>query len=113
MAKKSTSKSDELFELLRARGLRKQAARTLSDAASKARGGSNASQATAKKLIADLRGLADELEDRVTGRQSKRKEAAKKAARTRARNAKARSAAAKKGAATRKRTTSKRTTSKR
>ncbi|CAA9509370.1 MAG: hypothetical protein AVDCRST_MAG85-2242 [uncultured Solirubrobacteraceae bacterium] len=110
MAKKSTSKSDELFELLRARGLRKRAARALSDAATTARGGSNASQATAKKLIGDLRGLADEMEDRVTGRQAKRQEAAKKAARTRARNAKARSAAAKKGAATRKRTTRPKTT---
>lgn len=110
MAKKSTSKSDELFELLRARGLRKRAARALSDAATTARGGSSASQATAKKLITDLRGLADELEERVTGKPSSRKEAAKKAARTRARNAQARSAAAKKAAATRKRTARAKTT---
>ena len=111
MAKKT--RSDELFELLRARGLRKRAARVLSDAATTGRGASSASQATAKKLITDLRSLADELEDRVTGKQSKRKEAAKKAARTRARKAQARSTAAKKGAATRKRASSPRAKAKR
>jgi hypothetical protein len=106
MAKRNTR--DELFETLRARGLRKRAARTISDAVGTGRRASGGSQATAKKLIADLRGLADELEDRVTGRKTKREEAAKKAARTRARNAKARSAAAKKGAATRRKTAAKR-----
>ena len=112
MAKKTT-KTDELFEVLRARGLRKRAARVLSDAATAGRGASTTSQATAKKLITDLRSMADELEDRVTGKQSKRQEAAKKAARTRARKAQARSAAAKKGAATRRKASSSRAKAKR
>ena len=98
-----TSKDNELFDLLRARGLRKRAARLVSDATRTGRGGAGKSQGAAKAVIADLRKLADDLEERVTGRGStKRKEAAKKAARTRARKATARSAAAKKGAATRK-----------
>jgi hypothetical protein len=106
MAKGNTR--DDLFEMLRARGLRKRAARTLTDAIGTGRRASGGSQATAKKLIADLRGLADELEDRVTGKRSKREAAAKKAAATRARKSRARSAAAKKAAATRRKTAAKR-----
>jgi hypothetical protein len=107
--------TDDLFDLLRARGLRKRAARTISDAAGAGKGASSAGQAQAKKLVSDLRGLADEIEDRLTGKRAKRAEAAKKAARTRARKSKARSAAAKKAAATRKRssTRSSRATAKR
>ena len=101
-----TSRDNELFDMLRARGLRKRAARLVSDAARTGRGGSAKGQGAAKAVIADLRKLADDLEDRVTGRGTKRKEAAKKAARTRARKASARSAAAKKGAATRKKASS-------
>ena len=107
MARKS--QDNDLFDMLRARGLRKRAARLVSDATRTGRGGAGKSQSAAKAVIGDLRKLADELEDRVTGRGSaKRKEAAKKAARTRARKANARSAAAKKGAATRKRAAAKR-----
>jgi hypothetical protein len=54
-----------------------------------------------KKVAADLRSLASEIEDRATGGPAKRKAAAKKAANTRKRNASKRSAAAKKGAKTR------------
>jgi hypothetical protein len=55
-----------------------------------------------RDVIQNLRKLADDLEDRVTGGSKKRRqEAARKAARTRQRNAKARSAAARKGARTR------------
>ena len=108
MAKKS--RSDELFELLRARGLRTRVARALSDAASTGGRASASSQTAAKKIIADLRSVADELEGRLTGKDSKRSEAAKKAARTRARKATARSAAAKKGAATRRASSAKSTT---
>jgi hypothetical protein len=101
MAKPST---DDLFETLRARGLRRQAARILSDAAGAGKSGAGRSQEAARKIIADLRKVADDLEGRVTGKQTgtDRSEAGKKAARTRARKADARSAAAKKGAATRK-----------
>ena len=94
-------KTDDLFEVLRARGLRKRAARVLSDAAGAGTAASGRSQAAATRVLADLRGLADEVEGRITGSNSKRSEAAKKAARTRASKANARSAAAKKAAATR------------
>ncbi|MDQ3741615.1 MAG: hypothetical protein M3389_11810 [Actinomycetota bacterium] len=105
MAKQS--RTDELFEMLRARGLRTRVARALSDAAGAGRSGAATSQKAAQGIIDDLRKLADELEDRITGRSASRKEAAQKAARTRERNAKARSTAAKKGAATRKRAAAK------
>jgi hypothetical protein len=107
------SKTDELFEMLRARGLRTRVARTLSDAAGAGRSGAASSQKAAENLIADLRKLADEIEDRIRGGggSGKRAEAAKKAAATRKRNATKRSASAKKAAATRKRTTTKRASS--
>ena len=105
MAKQS--RTDELFEMLRARGLRRRAARVLSDAAGAGRSGAATSQKAAMNMVADLRKLADELEDRLTGgKASSRSEAAQKAARTRQRKATARSASAKKAAATRKRTSS-------
>ena len=104
MAKQS--RTDELFEMLRARGLRTRVARALSDAAGAGRSGAATSQKAAMGMIGDLRKLADDLEERVTGKSSSRSEAAKKAARTRERKAKSRSAAAKKGAATRKRSAS-------
>jgi hypothetical protein len=105
MAKQS--RTDELFEMLRARGLRRRAARTLSDAAGAGRSGAATGQKAAMNMVADLRKLADELEDRLTGgKSSARSEAAQKAARTRQRKATARSTAAKKGAATRKRASS-------
>ena len=55
-----------------------------------------------RDVIQNLRKLADDLEDRVTGGSKKRRQAAaRKGARTRQRNAKARSASARKGARTR------------
>jgi hypothetical protein len=107
MAKKNASRSDELFDLLRARGLRTRVARALSDAASTGGRASASSQSAAKRVISDLRSVADELEARLTGKDSRRSEAAKKAARTRARKASVRSASAKKGAATRKKAAAK------
>jgi len=99
------SKTDELFEMLRARGLRTRVARTVSDAVGAGRSGAATSQKAAEGVIADLRKLADELEDRIRGGSStKRTAGAKKAAATRKRNASKRSASAKKAAATRKRT---------
>ena len=96
MARKS--RQEEIFEALRARGLRKRVAKSLSDAAGRA---NRSSPKGVKKVAADLRSLADEIEDRVTGGPAKRKAAAKKAANTRKRQAAKRSAAAKKGAKTR------------
>jgi uncharacterized sporulation protein YeaH/YhbH (DUF444 family) len=96
MARKS--KRDELFEMLRARGLRKSVARSIADATSRTQ---RNTPKGVKKVTSDLRSLASEIEDRVTGGPAKRKAAAKKAANTRKRNASKRSAAAKKGARTR------------
>ena len=108
------SARDELFETLRARGLRNRAARVASDAFATGRGGADKGQAAVRGLISDLRKAADDLEDRLTGGKSKsRSEAAKKAARTRARKANQRSASAKKGAATRKKSTTSRSSSSR
>jgi hypothetical protein len=90
---------NDLFERLRATGLRKRVARDLSSALGKA-GNTRASQA-AQSTIGDLRKLVDELEDRARGGPAKRSATAKKAAATRRRQAAARSTAAKKAARTR------------
>jgi hypothetical protein len=96
MARKS--RRDELFEMLRARGLRKSVARSLADATATA---NKRTPKSVKKVTSDLRALAVELEDRAKGGPAKRKAAAKKAAATRKRKATARSTAAKKAARTR------------
>jgi hypothetical protein len=93
----------ELFDQLRAQGLRKRVARLVSEAAGAAGSANARGNAAAKNVIAELRKAADEIEDRLRGGPSARSEAAKKAARTRATAANKRSAAAKKAAATRKR----------
>ena len=103
MARKS--RQDELFEKLRAGGLRKRVAKSVAEATGRA----NRNTPTGvKKVASDLRALASEIEDRATGGPTKRKAAAKKAAATRKRKANQRSAAAKKAAATRKRNAAKR-----
>jgi hypothetical protein len=89
----------ELFDRLRAKGLRKRVAGTLAEAVGTARGGKTPKHVD--RIISDLRGLAAELEDRAKGGPAKREAAAKKAAATRKRNAAKRSQAAKKAARTR------------
>ena len=106
----ATKNDGDLFSTLRARGLRRSAARVLTDAAEAGRGGAGRGQKAARDVIDDLRRLADDLEGRITGKSSKRSAAAKKAANTRARKASARSRAAKKGAATRAKSTRGKTT---
>jgi uncharacterized sporulation protein YeaH/YhbH (DUF444 family) len=96
MARKS--RQDEIFEALRARGLRKRVARTVAEATART---NRRTPKGVKKVTSDLRALAREIEDRATGGPAKRKAAAKKAANTRKRQAAKRSAAAKKGAKTR------------
>src|SRR3954451_23288010 len=96
MAKKS--RTDEVFETLRARGLRKSVARRVAEATDRA---NRSTPKGVKKVAADLRSLASEIQDRATGAPAKRKAAAKKAAAPRKRNASKRSAAAKEDAKTR------------
>jgi uncharacterized sporulation protein YeaH/YhbH (DUF444 family) len=96
MARKS--RQDELFEMLRARGLRKRVARSVAQATGRA---NRNTPKGVKKVASDLRALASEIEDRATGGPAKRQAAAKKAAQTRKRKASQRSAAAKKAAKTR------------
>lgn len=98
-------REQELFDLLRARGVRKRVADTISSAAGK-RNSRNVPKSV-RDAVSDLRSLVGELEDRVTGGPAKRSAAAKKAASTRKRNATKRSTAAKKGAQTRARKTAK------
>ena len=89
----------DLFDTLRARGLRKSAANNLAKAFGKA--DNSPPSKGAKRAVNELRDLLGDLEGRARGSDRKRKEAAKKAATTRKRKANRRSAAAKKGAQTR------------
>ena len=94
-----SKREQEMFDLLRARGLRKRVASTVASATGRANG--KDVPKPVRNVLDDLRGLVTEVEDRVTGKAGKRSEAAAKAARTRKRNAAKRSAAAKRGAKTR------------
>jgi len=93
------AKDKDLFDTLRASGLRKKAASTLADAYSKADG--SPPGRAGRKAVNDLKSVVAELEDRAKGGPAKRQASAKKAAATRKRKANQRSAAAKKGARTR------------
>jgi hypothetical protein len=86
----------ELFERLRARGLRKKVARSVAGAANKKHDGRLPKPV--RSAIGDLQAAIGEVEARVGG---KRSAAAKKAAQTRKRKAAKRKAAAKKAARTR------------
>lgn len=97
MANKS---KNDLVDRLRAGGLRKKVASSVADAIDSGRHRSNPPKAV-KNVVADLKRLADEIEDRATGGPAKRKATARKAAATRERNAAKRSSAAKKAARTR------------
>src|SRR5919206_2719228 len=89
----------DLFDKLRARGLRKSAASNLAKAFGRA--DSSPPGKGARRAVAELRSLVEELEDRARGGPAKRKAAARKAAATRRRKANQRRVAAKKGARTR------------
>jgi hypothetical protein len=89
---------DELFERMRAGGLRKSVAKRLADGIDGARG---RSPKAVHDVIDELKSLTAELEDRAGGGPTKRKAAARKAAATRKEQADRRSAAARKAARTR------------
>ena len=89
----------DLFDTMRARGLRKSAASNLAKAFGRA--DKSPPPKGAKRAVSELKDLLSELESRVTRGDNKRSAAAKKAAATRKRKANQRSAAAKKAARTR------------
>ena len=89
----------DLFDTLRAKGLRKSAANNLAKAFGKA--DKSPPSKGAKRAVSELREIVSDLESRVHRTDRKRSEAAKKAAATRKRKASQRSTAAKKGARTR------------
>ena len=89
----------DLFDTLRARGLRKSAANNLAKAFGRA--DKSPPSKGAKRAVSELRDIVSDLESRVGRTNRKRSEPAKKAAATRKRKADARSRAAKKAAQTR------------
>ncbi len=93
------SKHDkQLSRSLRARGVRKKLANKVARATGS---GTNANTKVARRAMADLASVVDEIHDRLREGPQKRSAAAKKAARTRKRKARLRSQAAKRGARTR------------
>lgn len=94
-----SKREKDLFDLLRARGLRKKAARTISGAVGRKNDGRVPKPV--RNALGDLHAVIGEVEQRVSGKLGKRSEAAAKAARTRKLQKAKRSAAAKKGARTR------------
>jgi hypothetical protein len=101
-------KDPDLFDKLRANGLRKRAASNLSKAFGRA--DKTPPGKGARKAVTQLRSVVEDLEDRARGGPAKRKAAAKKAAAARKRKANERSRAAKKAAQTRSRSTRSRRT---
>jgi cell division septum initiation protein DivIVA len=107
MAKSNKRIDQELFDRLRSSGLRKSVARQLATAGQAA---NKRAPDTLRRTVSDLTDVLNDLEGRVTGKGTKRQQAARKAATTRKRTASKRSAAARKGAATRARTPGSRST---
>jgi hypothetical protein len=97
MAKRA---DQELFDRLRAGGLRKKVASTVAGAVSTTTRGRKPPKQV-DRVVSELRALAAEIEDRAKGGPAKREATARKAAATRRRNAAKRSEAAKKAARTR------------
>ena len=93
------SRSDDLFEVLRGKGLRKRVARTIADLDGGRKVGTRGEK-LARRAAEDLTAAAEDIRKRLLG-DSNRTAAGRKAAATRKRNAAKRSAAAKKGARTR------------
>ncbi len=98
----ASTRRDDLFDLLRGRGVRKSVAKAVAGVERKGGKTGRRSEKIARDVIADLEAAADDIRDRLTGGKGrKRREAAQKAARTRKRQAAKRSAAARKAAKTR------------
>jgi hypothetical protein len=93
--------SEDLFEVLRGRGLRKRVAKTISELDGSGRRAGSKGEKLARRAVDDLTAAAEDIRKRVLSGDSSRSEAARKAARTRKRAAAKRSASARKAAATR------------
>jgi hypothetical protein len=92
--------SDDLFDVLRGRGLRKRVARTIAELDGSGRKAGSRGEKLARKAAEDLTAAAEDIRKRILG-DGDRTAAGRKAAATRKRNAARRSTAAKKGARTR------------
>ncbi len=91
----------DLFEVLRARGLRKKVAKSVAALDGRRSEAGADGERLARQAIEDLTFAAEEIRRRVLRSDPKRVHAAKKAAQTRASNAAKRKVSAKKGAQTR------------
>ena len=94
------TKQKHLADRLHVSGIRRKVADTLAAGVSAARPGRKPAKRV-DRVIAELKSVTAEIEDKVKGGPAKRKAAGKKAAATRKRNAAKRSTAAKKAARTR------------
>ena len=93
-----TTQNDELFQRLRAQGLRKRTARLICEASD----GRRKPDESVQQTLDNLKQIVSEAEDRLSERSATREAAARKAATTRRATVRSRSAAARKAANTRK-----------
>jgi len=98
MAKKP---ENDLFQSLRARGLRRKVAKSLAGLEGNSRRAGSKGQKRASQAVEDLTSAVEDIRKRVLRTDSSRSKAAAKAAQTRARKTAKRSASAKKAAQTR------------
>jgi hypothetical protein len=108
----ANTNTDDLFTLLRARGLRKKVARSVAALDGNARRDGAGGEKLARQTVDDLTAAAETIQERVLRRDRTRSQAARKAGQTRKRKATKRSAAAQKAARTRARATAKRSPAK-
>jgi len=95
------ARHDDLFHVLRARGLRKGVAKRMANLDANGRRAGAKGEKLARQTVDDLTAAADDIRKRVLRTDRKRSQAARKAARTRHRNETKRSERAKKAADTR------------
>jgi hypothetical protein len=93
--------SDDFYDLLRARGLRKKVAKSIAALEGNSRRAGASGERLARQTVEDLTAAVDDIRKRVLRRDRGRSQAAKKAAGTRRRTATQRSASARKAAQTR------------
>ena len=96
-------KNDDLFDLLRAQGVRKKIAKPIGKLDGNAHRGGAQGERLARQAVDDLESAAQDIRRRVLRTSRKRSEAAQKAGRTRKRNASKRRASARKGSQTKQR----------